>query len=876
MIITTKLSIDMQNNVPRPVISAVQNDSNSRAIEFLFYSGCTPWTIPDGITAALSYSKPDGTAGIYDKLPDGAEAFSISGTAISAIMAPQMLTVPGEVKAAIVLSDANSTQLSTFPFIVNVVASPNPGKIVSENYCYYTNLDAINEAINALQQAVGGSSYPTTTEITEESTDKQVPTAKAVYDYVTQNSSGSDSGGNVDLTGYATEQWVQNQKYLTEVPEGYAKTTDIPTKPEDIGALPDTYTPPNQTAEQVGADLKGTAASAVSQHNTADDSHNDIRLELKAINDRLTAFFDSDNQTLDELSEIVSYITSNKSLIDAITTSKVSVADIINNLTTNVGNKPLSAAQGVVLKGLIDTLSGNLANYQPKGDYALRSEIPAVPTKVSAFTNDAGYMTGDDKDNIISEVSTNETLIDTVADNVKAVVPLVKTAEQPAIVNSIDEMTDPTKVYVMPDGYLYGYREIENYNLFKLSEVSASMRLQDDSTELISSKSNHTTGWIPVEHGKYYSFSALFPDGVRLAYETAYYCKLARWNVKYTDGTVAALGNTIPWVSGYENKAFAITSEDIAAIRLQFAFWYKENGKTTAYETSTLDDIRAFEPMLVAGNTAAEALENALNLEYIDGDVEAIAEWYNTGLAYNQPADYEDRIIKLETAQIEHEERIDKLENQKHAELALQGKKWTVIGDSHTEQNSCATKRYYDYIAENTGISVTVNGIGGTGYKNGEANSKAYYHRVLNISADTDVVTLFTSNNDLLLGAEIGTYTDTTTDTICGCINKTIDNLFSVLPTVKLGIITNMPGSSYNPMSTDENAGENLANAVVELCRRRGIPCLDLFHSSGLRPWDANFKELCYKHDPNKGHFDEDGHAFIAPRIKSLLESIIM
>ena len=201
------------------------------------------------------------------------------------------------------------------------------------------------------------------------------------------------SGGNVDLTGYATEQWVQDQKYLTEVPEGYAKTKDIPTKPEDIGALPNTYTPPNQTAEQVGADPKGTAATAVSQHNTADDSHNDIRLELKAINDRLTAFFDSDDQTLDELSEIVAYITSNKSLIDSITTSKVSVADIINNLTTNVSNKPLSAAQGVVLKGLIDTVSGNLANYQPKGDYALRSEVPTVPTKVSAFTNDAGYLT---------------------------------------------------------------------------------------------------------------------------------------------------------------------------------------------------------------------------------------------------------------------------------------------------------------------------------------------------------------------------------------------------------------------------------------------------------------------------------------------------
>ena len=251
------------------------------------------------------------------------------------------------------------------------------------------------------------------------------------------------SGGNADLTGYATEQWVKDQNFLTEVPDGYAKSSEIPKKPEDIGAqpsgnyalkseipsvpvqsvngktgavqlsaadvgarpenwmpsaqevgaLPNTYTPPNQTAEQVGADPKGTATTLVSQHNTADDSHNDIRLELKAINDRLTSFFDSDDQTLDELSEIVAYITTNKKLIDSITTSKVSVADIIDNLTTNVRNKPLSAAQGVVLKGLIDTVGNSLANYQPKGDYALRSELPTVPTNVSAFTNDAGYLT---------------------------------------------------------------------------------------------------------------------------------------------------------------------------------------------------------------------------------------------------------------------------------------------------------------------------------------------------------------------------------------------------------------------------------------------------------------------------------------------------
>ena len=163
---------------------------------------------------------------------------------------------------------------------------------------------------------------------------------------------------------------------------------------QEVGALPNTYTPPNQTAEQVGADPKGTATSAVSQHNTADDSHNDIRMELKAINDRLTAFFDSDDQTLDELSEIVAYITSNKSLIDAITTSKVNVTDIVNNLITNVSNKPLSAAQGVVLKGLLDELSGNLANYQPKGDYLASSELPAAINTALAQAKASGEFNG--------------------------------------------------------------------------------------------------------------------------------------------------------------------------------------------------------------------------------------------------------------------------------------------------------------------------------------------------------------------------------------------------------------------------------------------------------------------------------------------------
>lgn len=54
-----------------------------------------------------------------------------------------------------------------------------------------------------------------------------------------------EDGGASDLTGYATEAWVQEGyqpkgDYLTEQDlSGYAKTEDIPTKPSDIGAQPE-------------------------------------------------------------------------------------------------------------------------------------------------------------------------------------------------------------------------------------------------------------------------------------------------------------------------------------------------------------------------------------------------------------------------------------------------------------------------------------------------------------------------------------------------------------------------------------------------------------------------------------------------------------
>lgn len=146
--------------------------------------------------------------------------------------------------------------------------------------------------------------------------------------------------------------------------------TDTQTLTEDqknqaranIGAMSANYTPPNQTAEQVGADPKGTAASAVSTHNVDHDAHPAIHTLITELTNRLNALANSDDTTLDQMAEIVAYIKNNKSLIENITTNKVDVSAIIDNLTTADVKKVLSANQGVELKKLIDANAATLSN----------------------------------------------------------------------------------------------------------------------------------------------------------------------------------------------------------------------------------------------------------------------------------------------------------------------------------------------------------------------------------------------------------------------------------------------------------------------------------------------------------------------------------
>lgn len=113
---------------------------------------------------------------------------------------------------------------------------------------------------------------------------------------------------------------------------------------------------------------------------------------LKGMIDAINALLASNDTDLDTIQEIVTYIKANKTSIESITSGKVNVSDIIDNVTSAISNKPLSANQGKVLKGLIDgldsaltTLSGTVSDLPTDSDVA--SAVGTEETRAKGVEN---------------------------------------------------------------------------------------------------------------------------------------------------------------------------------------------------------------------------------------------------------------------------------------------------------------------------------------------------------------------------------------------------------------------------------------------------------------------------------------------------------
>ena len=215
------------------------------------------------------------------------------------------------------------------------------------------------------------------------------------------------------------------------------------------------------------------------------------------------------------------------------------------------------------------------------------------------------------------------------------------------------------------------------------------------------------------------------------------------------------------------------------------------------------------------------------------------------------------------------------LDEKYYKEADWTDKKWVVVGDSLTEVNNTASVKYYNIIANKTGIQVLNYGIGGTGYGNTGSGATNFAQRVLTLGdVDCDLITIFGSFNDM--GLELGTADDTGTDTLGGWMNTTFDNLYATKPFVSVGVILPTPWWGRSPDGSTEGRlkAVHYCDMLLEICRRRSIPVLDMFHNSNFHPNESNYREEFFA-NADGVHPNNAGHAKMAPMFFQFLKGLI-
>ncbi len=406
--ITLDLTVSKIQNV-----HCSQDDDFSRTLLITLSDNGKPYPIPQNDILCLKISKPDHTFVYIDETDENHLLKNADGT-VSVVLSQQMTSVPGICRAELQIISADGMITScNFNIIVkksvlsdteisstiesNIVQkmvrhltdSLNPHNVTKDQVGLGNadNTADIDKNVNSSEKLttarnINGTSFDGTEDIV---TDKWGKSRTLTLSGDVSASTPLDGSSDIDLAVTVRDDshnhTVNSISDLTataaelNVLDGLTATTNdlnhtagvtdnIQTQldaksPVESPALTGVPTAPTAAAGTDTAQLATTAFTqrAVSAHNTSDSAHADIRNLISALVTRLNAVADSDDETLDQLSEIVAYIKNNKSLIDSITTAKINVTDIVDNLTSAAADKPLSARQGKALRDLIDTLT---------------------------------------------------------------------------------------------------------------------------------------------------------------------------------------------------------------------------------------------------------------------------------------------------------------------------------------------------------------------------------------------------------------------------------------------------------------------------------------------------------------------------------------
>lgn len=203
------------------------------------------------------------------------------------------------------------------------------------------------------------------------------------------------------------------------------------------------------------------------------------------------------------------------------------------------------------------------------------------------------------------------------------------------------------------------------------------------------------------------------------------------------------------------------------------------------------------------------------------------------------------------------------------------GKTLNFMGDSITE-GYASTAKFTDIIASALSAICNNYGIGGSTVANGQS---PMYSRVLKMDEDADLCIVFGGTNDFanydrVLGEQFITSEgrrtlNVDTNTFYGGLNQLCTNLYSRFPYSTLVLCTPINRRSFAGQETGMQANGNglyldqYVEAIKKVAAYFGIPCLDLYATANLHPYDAaNIAK--YYSATDQLHPNAEGHKHLA------------
>lgn len=239
-------------------------------------------------------------------------------------------------------------------------------------------------------------------------------------------------------------------------------------------------------------------------------------------------------------------------------------------------------------------------------------------------------------------------LTDADKEEIAEKVPYVKVLESPAFVDSIDEMTDTSKAYVLKsDGMFY---------LYKTRTVIQDGSKTPNFTNLMDDEKAY------IKEGSRWSLS-----GGKWETKTGCVAVVVPFNVTGGDYTIRM--RNAKQGGGYKYLYYGSGSDNAEKFTSSMAgSWGTDNNGDDVFTGSNSSVLNGYVTFTIDGTVNYDDIIVTLNEEITytvtEGGTQTITEWSNTGISYNQPTDYESRVIANERNIENLKSRTSSLENQ--------------------------------------------------------------------------------------------------------------------------------------------------------------------------------------------------------------------